>query len=122
MFGQTIFRLRRLLTEPAASLKWRRKAVWIDLLPCSDQALETQVFDRGFNQLGRRRMRLLRSRGAGLAVDRIRCSNRVSEVPRIIRDFLKPDITATCCTKYIYIVLGLRAVARHAPGGKTVSF
>jgi len=62
MFGQTIFRLRRLLTEPAASLKWRRKAVWIDLLPCSDQALETQVFDRGFNQLGRRRMRLLRSR------------------------------------------------------------
>ena len=33
------FCLHSMLTEPAASLKWRRKAVWIDLLPCSNQAL-----------------------------------------------------------------------------------
>ena len=62
LLGQTIFCLRSMLTESAASLKWRRKAVWIDLLPCSHQALGAQVFGGEVYKSGRRRMRLLRLR------------------------------------------------------------
>ena len=52
--GQIISACR--LTEPAASLKWRRKAVWIDLLPCSNQALGAQVFGGEVYKPGRRRI------------------------------------------------------------------
>ena len=50
------FCLHSMLTEPAASLKWRRKAVWIDLLPCSNQALGAQVFGGEVYKPGRRRI------------------------------------------------------------------
>ena len=50
------FCLHSMLTESAASLKWRRKAVWIDLLPCSNQALGAQVFGGEVYKPGRRRI------------------------------------------------------------------
>ena len=50
------FCLHSMLTESAASLKWRRKAVWIDLLPCSNQALGAQVFGGEVYKPGRHRI------------------------------------------------------------------